>query len=215
MQQTTQFFITKATSSKYRKRTEEKKDSFPQCVDLNTCMINKNWKIISKEMESLEQLRLSKKLNDQLIDLRSKNIKSISINSTKELILVHNIIVNDITSFKSTYENIREVNKKNESHEENENNDTITLKHSTYLVVVDSNTYFKQKARLFCIERCCQWCCWQWGNCRYIDDMYHYLIPILNKKPDYIVLRTGENDAVGTEATVIVNKLLQLKCFVK
>ena len=39
-------------------------------------------------MESLEQLRLSKKLNDQLIDLRSKNIKSISINSTKELILV-------------------------------------------------------------------------------------------------------------------------------
>ena len=89
-------------------------------------------------MESLEQLRLSKKLNDQLIDLRSKNIKSISINSTKELILVHNIIVNDITSFKSTYENIREVNKKNESHEENENNDTITLKHSTYLVVVDS-----------------------------------------------------------------------------
>lgn len=44
--------------------------------------------MISKEMESLEQLRLSKKLNDQITDLRSKNIKSISINSTKELILV-------------------------------------------------------------------------------------------------------------------------------
>ena len=45
--------------------------------------------------------------------------------------------------------------------------------------------------------------------------MYHYLIPILNKNPDYITLHTSKNDAVGTEATAIVNELLQLKGFVK
>ena len=47
-------------------------DSSPQCTDLNTPMITKNRKIVSKEKESLEQLRLSKKHNDQLIDIRSE-----------------------------------------------------------------------------------------------------------------------------------------------
>ena len=37
-----------------------------------------------------------------------------------------------------------------------------------------------------------------------IIDMYHYLIPILNKKSDYIVLHFGTNDAVNTKATAIV-----------
>ena len=48
-----------------------------------------------------------------------------------------------------------------------------------------------------------------------ICDMYHYLIPILNKKPDYIILHVVTSDAVDTEASVIVDKLLQLKFFVK
>ena len=46
-----------------------------------------------------------------------------------------------------------------------------------------------------------------------ISDIYHYLIPI--KKPDYIVLHVGENDTVDTEASVIVDKLHQLKCAVQ
>ena len=48
-----------------------------------------------------------------------------------------------------------------------------------------------------------------------ISDMHHYLIPILIKKPDYIVLHAGTNDVVNTEVSVIVDKLLQLNCFVK
>lgn len=37
-----------------------------------------------------------------------------------------------------------------------------------------------------------------------IIDMYHYLIPILNKMSDYIVLHFGTNDAVNTKASAIV-----------
>ena len=36
-----------------------------------------------------------------------------------------------------------------------------------------------------------------------INDMYHYLV--LNKNPDYITLHVGTNDAVDTEASLIVN----------
>ena len=45
-----------------------------------------------------------------------------------------------------------------------------------------------------------------------ISDMYHYFIPI--KKADYIVLHVATNDTVDTELSVIVDKLLKLKCFV-
>lgn len=40
-----------------------------------------------------------------------------------------------------------------------------------------------------------------------INDMYHYFISILNKKPDYTVLHVGIK-AVDTESSVIVDKLL-------
>ena len=36
-----------------------------------------------------------------------------------------------------------------------------------------------------------------------ISDMYYYLIPILNKKPDYNMLHVGTNDVVETETIVI------------
>ena len=48
-----------------------------------------------------------------------------------------------------------------------------------------------------------------------ISDMDHSVTPILYKKPDYTVLHVGTNDAVDSQASVIVDKLLQLKCFVK
>ena len=51
--------------------------------------------------------------------------------------------------------------------------------------------------------------------CAKISYMFHYLIPILNKRPDYIVMHVGTNDAVDAEVIVIVDKLLHLKCFVK
>ena len=43
-----------------------------------------------------------------------------------------------------------------------------------------------------------------------ISDMYHYLISLLEKKPDHVILHFGVNDAVNYEGTKTVDKLLQL-----
>ena len=47
-----------------------------------------------------------------------------------------------------------------------------------------------------------------------IDDMQHYLVPILEKKPDHIILHVGTNDAINHEGREIVDKLLKLKLFI-
>ena len=48
-----------------------------------------------------------------------------------------------------------------------------------------------------------------------IKDMYHYLIPLLEKKSHHVILHVGTNDAVNYKGTVIVDKLLQLKSFIQ
>ena len=45
--------------------------------------------------------------------------------------------------------------------------------------------------------------------------MYHYLIPLLEKKPDYLILHVGPNDVINYEGKEIVDKLLQLKSFIQ
>ena len=48
-----------------------------------------------------------------------------------------------------------------------------------------------------------------------ISNMYHYLIPLLEKKPDYLILHVGPNDGINYEGKEIVDKLLQLKSFIQ
>ena len=46
------------------------------------------------------------------------------------------------------------------------------------------------------------------------SDMYHYLVPILERKPDHVILHLGTNDVAHYEGTDIVDKLLELKSFI-
>ena len=48
-----------------------------------------------------------------------------------------------------------------------------------------------------------------------IKDMYHYLILILEKKPEHLILLVGTNDAEDSSHQQIVNDLLALKQFIK
>ena len=48
-----------------------------------------------------------------------------------------------------------------------------------------------------------------------IKDMYHYLIPVLEKRPEHLILHTGTNDAVGSSHQQIVNDLSAPKQFIK
>ena len=44
--------------------------------------------------------------------------------------------------------------------------------------------------------------------------MYHYLVPILEKKTDHVLLHVGTNYVAHYEGTEIVDKLLELKSFI-
>ena len=46
------------------------------------------------------------------------------------------------------------------------------------------------------------------------SDMYHYLVLILEKKPDHVILHVGTNDVAHYEGTETVEKLLELKSFI-
>ena len=43
------------------------------------------------------------------------------------------------------------------------------------------------------------------------EDIQHHLIPIIKKKPSYLILHVGTNDATKSSSRDILNKLLNLK----
>ena len=45
--------------------------------------------------------------------------------------------------------------------------------------------------------------------------MFYYLVPLLEEKPDYVILHVGTNDAIDYETSDIVKKILQVKEFIK
>ena len=47
------------------------------------------------------------------------------------------------------------------------------------------------------------------------EGMFHYLVPLLEKVPDYVILYVGTNDAINYEASDIVKKILMIKEFIK
>ena len=44
------------------------------------------------------------------------------------------------------------------------------------------------------------------------DDMYHYLMPLIQKQPD-VILHVGTNDASSCNSSDIVNNILKLRLF--
>ena len=47
------------------------------------------------------------------------------------------------------------------------------------------------------------------------EDMFHYLVPLLGKMLDYVIIQEGTNDVVDHEASEIIKKILQVKEFIK
>ena len=48
-----------------------------------------------------------------------------------------------------------------------------------------------------------------------IKDMFHYIIPLLEKKPDYVILHVGTNDAPYKADSDISNEILELMRSIK
>ena len=47
-----------------------------------------------------------------------------------------------------------------------------------------------------------------------IDDLKHHLAPLLQKKPEHIILHIGTNDVVSKTSRQILDELLQLKQYI-
>ena len=47
------------------------------------------------------------------------------------------------------------------------------------------------------------------------DDMFYYLVPSLEKNPDYVILHFGTNDAVDHQSNDIISKIFKLKEFIQ
>ena len=47
------------------------------------------------------------------------------------------------------------------------------------------------------------------------EDMFQYLVPLLEKIPDYVILHAGTNDAMNYETSTTVKKILQVKESIK
>ena len=47
------------------------------------------------------------------------------------------------------------------------------------------------------------------------DDMFCYLVPLLGKNPDYVILHIGTNDTVDHQSSNIISKIFKLKEFIQ
>ena len=48
-------------------------------------------------------------------------------------------------------------------------------------------------------------------SCARIEDLNHYIVPVIKNKPDYLILPVGTNDATTNSSRKIVNDLLMLR----
>ena len=47
------------------------------------------------------------------------------------------------------------------------------------------------------------------------EDMFHCLVSLLEKLPDYVILLVGTNHAIDYKASEIIKKMLQIREFIK
>ena len=48
-----------------------------------------------------------------------------------------------------------------------------------------------------------------------INNMFYYTKPLLEKKPDYIILHVSTNDAITKTSDIILNELMELKSHIE
>ena len=46
------------------------------------------------------------------------------------------------------------------------------------------------------------------------DDMYHYLMPLIERQPDNVILHIGINNASSHNSSEIVNNILKIRSFI-
>ena len=145
-------------------------------------------------------------LNDQLIEIiKSRHQEYISSNC--------NVAIDDIN--KDTQIDNYSTDKKSNSHEVvdriSSKAKTKTWPRGTYLVADDSMLSYideKRMPRKFNVK------VRSFPGAK-TDDMFYYLVPLLEKNPDYVILHVGTNDAVDHELSDTISKIFKLKEFIQ
>ena len=149
----------------------------------------------------------SKKINDQLIEIRKSGPQEYMLNS--------NMVITDSIKNKDDAAIHGNINNK-EANESINNKDTARVKTTawpkgTCLVTGDSMLEHTDEIRM---SRKFKVRVWPFPGAK-TEDMFHCLVPLLEKMPDYVLLHVGTNDAMDYEASAIVKKILQIKEFIK
>ena len=170
-------------------------------------MLNRNVSVCSLEKENAMKISQNKKINDQLMEIRKSGHQKFMLNS--------NMVITDCNKNKDDiviHGNIN-IKKTNESINNNKTDRVKTKAWSMGTCLVTGNytlrhidetrmsRKFNVKVRTFPGAK--------------IEDMFHYLVPLLEKMPDYVILHVGKNDAMDYEASDIVKNIQQIKEFIK
>ena len=102
------------------------------------------------------------------------------------------------------------VTQQEKTEEENKNGIRHSWSRGTYIVIGDSMVAGNDERKMSrkCLIKVRSF---PGASC---SDMYHYLIPILERKPDHVILHVGTNDISHYKGTEIVDKLLELQSFI-
>ena len=151
-------------------------------------------------LQTQQSANIAYKLKQQLENIRSEKqayYEYIKVNERNDKIE----LVNGGNEKKSTAKNDYQPNNKNR------NNEAI-WEDNTTLIIGDSMIYgleeekMKRKTKI------------QMFRGSTIDDMYHYITPLLQKKPKNIILHVGTNNCVKDNSEQIVDKLRNRKDYI-
>ena len=114
----------------------------------------------------------------------------------------------DLAGYKSPYVTVRDKRKMH-------NNSKCIINHvwpeNTCLIVGDSILNNLKESKLTEKNRVVKVRAFPGSN---IQDMFSYIVPLLRKRPSYLILHIGTNDAAYKPVDDILNELIKLKTFI-
>ena len=170
-------------------------NSPPQCFEWDTLILSESTSTNIFQQENHVSIDLNKKLNDQLIEIRKYHHQEyISSNC--------NAVIDDIS--KDIQIDNNDINKKSNTHgvvdSVSPKAKTKDWPRGTCLVTGDSTLRFIDEARMlrkFNVKV-------RSFHGAKTDDMFQYLVQLLEKNPDYVMLHDGTNDAVDHQSNNII-----------
>ena len=160
--------------------------------------MNFPWRLQIHSFFNISYDKVAAIINDQLIEIRKSRQQEYIISNC-------NAAINGISKY--TQINNYDINKKSNSHEVVDNAapkaKTKAWSRGTFIVIADSmlsyideahtSRKFNVKVRSFPGAK--------------TDDMYSYLVPLLQKNPDYDIPDVGTNDAADHQSNDIISKI--------